>query len=431
MTKTITTDELVDIFDEPNTILVDFRPIAAYNGWRLRGETRGGHLPGAVACPLKWTGTLNDEELSKLLANKGVTRDKRVILYSYSEEETQAAANRLADLVFGDLRAYLAGYMSWADDPQLPLERLPRFHKLVHPAWLDELIHGGQPEQFDGGDFKLFHISYELEEEYLLGHIPGAVHLNTLDLESPQTWNRRPPDELRRTLLEHGIRHDQTIVIYGRETNPDMSQDQPGRRAGQIAATRAAAILMYAGVKDVRLLDGGLDAWLAAGLPLETGRIDPIPVDDFGVSIPNQPDLIIDLEDAKRYLADQEGSALVSIRSWKEFVGEVSGYHYIQPSGRIAGAVWGNCGTDAYHMQHYRNLDNTMRAYPEIEANWRTADITANKKVAFYCGTGWRASETLFYAHLLGWDQVAVYDGGWYEWSADSNNPIETGEPAV
>jgi hypothetical protein len=35
-------------------------------------------------------------------------------------------------------------------------------------------------------------------------------------------------------------------------------------------------------------------------------------------------------------------------------------------AGRIAGDVWGNCGTDAYHMQHYRNLDNTMRPYPEI-----------------------------------------------------------------
>jgi thiosulfate/3-mercaptopyruvate sulfurtransferase len=81
-------------------------------------------------------------------------------------------------------------------------------------------------------------------------------------------------------------------------------------------------------------------------------------------------------------------------------------------------------------MQHYRNVDNTMRAYPEIAANWAEAEITGDKWVAFYCGTGWRASETWFYAYLMGWDRIAVYDGGWFEWSKDPiNNPIEIGEP--
>ena len=106
------------------------------------------------------------------------------------------------------------------------------------------------------------------------------------------------------------------------------------------------------------------------------------------------------------------------MRTWKEHIGQVSGYNYIGPAGRIAGDVWGNCGTDAYHMQHYRNLDNTMRPYPEIAANWAEADITPDKCVAFYCGTGWRAAETWFYADLMGWQDVAVYDGGWFEWSA-------------
>ena len=90
------------------------------------------------------------------------------------------------------------------------------------------------------------------------------------------------------------------------------------------------------------------------------------------------------------------------MRTWSEHIGKVSGYNYIGPAGRIAGDVWGNCGTDAYHMQHYRNVDNTMRAYPEIAANWAEAGITPDKWVAFYCGTGWRASETWFYAYLHG-----------------------------
>ncbi|HEU5111862.1 MAG TPA: rhodanese-like domain-containing protein, partial [Acidimicrobiia bacterium] len=203
-----------------------------------------------------------------------------------------------------------------------------------------------------------------------------------------------------------------------------------GRRAGQIAATRAAAILRYAGFEDVRLLDGGYDHWVRSGLGLETERRVPTPIDEFGVAIPRRPELIIDIEDAKSILADPAGAALVSVRTWKEHIGKVSGYNYIEPKGRISGDVWGNCGTDAYHMQHYRNIDNTMRAYPEIAANWNEAGITPDKWVAFYCGTGWRASETWFYAYLMGWDQIAVYDGGWFEWSQDPvSNPIEVGEP--
>jgi thiosulfate/3-mercaptopyruvate sulfurtransferase len=81
-------------------------------------------------------------------------------------------------------------------------------------------------------------------------------------------------------------------------------------------------------------------------------------------------------------------------------------------------------------MEHYRNVDNTMRDFHEIAENWRLADITPAKKVAFYCGTGWRASETFFYAHLMGWDRVSVYDGGWLEWSRDPANPSEQSVPS-
>jgi thiosulfate/3-mercaptopyruvate sulfurtransferase len=70
-----------------------------------------------------------------------------------------------------------------------------------------------------------------------------------------------------------------------------------------------------------------------------------------------------------------------------------------------------------------------MREYHEIEVFWRDVGITPDKRVAFYCGTGWRASETFFYAHLMGWPSVSVYDGGWYEWSRDESNPIESGVP--
>ena len=167
-----------------------------------------------------------------------------------------------------------------------------------------------------------------------------------------------------------------------------------------------------------------------AGLPIETTANEPSPVADHGLAIPERPELLLDIDDAKAIIADPDGAALVSVRTWREHIGAVSGYNYIGPAGRIKGDVWGNCGSDAYHMQHYRNVDNTMRAYPEIVAHWAENGITPDKHVAFYCGTGWRAAETWFYADLLGWPRIAVYDGGWYEWSQDPlNNPIEIGLP--
>ena len=70
-----------------------------------------------------------------------------------------------------------------------------------------------------------------------------------------------------------------------------------------------------------------------------------------------------------------------------------------------------------------------MRDYHEIEAKWRESGITLDKRGAFYCGTGWRASEAFFYAYLMGWKKVALSDGGWLERSQDEANPIESGEP--
>jgi molybdopterin synthase sulfurtransferase len=134
----------------------------------------------------------------------------------------------------------------------------------------------------------------------------------------------------------------------------------------------------------------------------------------------------VDIAEAKSILA-AEDAVLVSVRSWREQTGNASGYGYIARAGRIAGDLWGGGGSDAYHTQHYRNVDNTMRAYPEIAAGWQSSGITPDRRVAFYCGTGWRASEAWFCALLMGWQRIAVYDGGWLEWAQDPGNPIEVG----
>ena len=426
----ISTAELRDRLGDPDLTVVDVRPMAAYNGWRLRGEARGGHIPGAVAFPSAWLESVDEQEIQRLLKAKGITPDRDVVIYGNGAGDVAALATRLVDDGHERVRIYEPGWSEWAADEALPLDRLPNHDKLVHVDWLRRLLDGESPEAAPTGKILLFHVNFGVPEEYADGHIPGALYLDTNRLEDPADWNRRSPEALDAALRAFGISRDTTVIVYGRDTEGHANEKWPGRRAGQIAATRAIAILRYAGVNDVRLLDGGYDWWVQAGYPLETVIREPSPIESFGVSIPQRPDFIIDIDEAKEILADQANAALVSVRTWKEHIGAVSGYSYIGPAGRIAGDVWGNCGTDAYHMQHYRNVDNTMRAYPEIAANWDEAGITPGKWVAFYCGTGWRASETWFYAYLMNWQRIAVYDGGWFEWSQDPiSNPIEVGEP--
>lgn len=411
--QNISTEELSAQLDNPEFILVDIRPSAAYNGWKLKDEARGGHIRGAVSFPITWIKKLSRQELKALLASKGIASMNVIVLYGYKGDNCSTMTNVLWDLGFQKIFMYEAGLEKWAVDPGLPMDFLPNYEKLVHPEWLENLISGKNPENSPRRDYKLIEVSYKGLEQYYAGHIPGAYHFDLDSIECAPSWNVCSDDELLKVLLDHGITFSSIVVLYGRNI---------------MVTTRAANALMYAGVEDVRLLDGGFDAWSMAGYKIETRVHQPSSAEDFGRAIPGCPEYIIDIDATKAFLLDKQG-VLVSVRSWDEYIGKTSGYDYIQTRGHIPGAVWGRSGSDPHHMEDYRNPDGTMRSYHEIESNWRKTGITPDKKVAFYCGSGWRASETFFYAYLMGWPNITVYDGGWLEWSQDANNPIALGEP--
>jgi len=422
----ISTGELVRLFDNPNTVIIDVRPIEAYNGWTLKGENRGGHIPGAKSLPLAWMQFMDWVEV---LSEKNITKDKTIILYGYDEEDTDQMACRLLEMEYNDVRVYNHFPDEWVTDQKYPVDKLKKYTQLVYPEWVNQLRNGEKPLNYNGNKFVICHSHYDIYEDYQKGHIPGAIPLNTLSLEEPETWNRRTPEELKENLQNIGIRYDTTVIVYGRFSYPKFNDPFPGKSAGHLGAFRCAALLLYAGVEDVRILNGGLNAWKNNGYPISTKEVKPEAVRDFGVNIPSHPEYIVDMEKAKDLLSSDDGD-LVSVRSWEEFIGNASGYHYISKKGRIPGAVFGNCGSDAYHMENYRNFDYTMREYPEVADKWADNDIIPDKHIAFYCGTGWRGSEAFMNAWLMGWPKVSVYDGGWYEWSSDPENPIGTGNPS-
>jgi 3-mercaptopyruvate sulfurtransferase SseA len=237
-------------------------------------------------------------------------------------------------------------------------------------------------------------------------HIPGAGYLDTCAIEGAPLWNKVPDDVLLGVLLAHGVRHDSTVILYGRNN---------------LAAARAAHLLLYAGVADVRLLDGGFAAWQAGCHPCESGPALPVaPAAGFGIAFPAHPAYLVGQSQARALLGRTE-AALASIRSEAEFLGKVSGYSYIAARGDIPGARWGRAGEDGdvNSMSAYHRADGTMRPADDIAAMWAEGGITSNQRIAFYCGTGWRASLAFFYAWLMGWPEIAVYDGGWLEWSGE------------
>jgi 3-mercaptopyruvate sulfurtransferase SseA len=292
---------------------------------------------------------------------------------------------------------------AWRDD-------LPRGRQLVTARWLHDLVSGRTTLDTKTGAWCLFEVDFGAPVSFTHGHIPGAAYLDTSRLEHGPLWNKVPDAELLRVLLDIGVRHDSTVILYGRNTT---------------AAARAAHLMLYAGVPDVRLLDGGMAAWQRADLLLAAGAPQVhAPAEEFGAIFPVCPQYLVHTAEV-RALLHRPATVLASIRTWDEFVGKTSGYRYIDARGEIAGALWGRAGDpgDVNSMSAHQNPDGTMKPAREIARFWRQAGIHAEWPTVFYCGTGWRASLAFFYAWLMGWDEISVYDGGWFEWSSDPLNP--------
>ena len=285
---------------------------------------------------------------------------------------------------------------------------LPRWQQLITATWLNRLLAGTDVRGAPTAAWRLFEVGFGGAANFLACHIPGAAYLDTNCLEAGPFWNKVPDSALLQLLLGLGIRHDTTVILY--------SQHMP-------AAARAAHLMLYAGVKDVRLLDGGLSAWLRAGLPCAAEaphpHLQPNPgVSHFGSTFPACPHYLINTQQAQSHLR-QPHRALVSIRSWDEYTGKTSGYSYIAARGDIPGAYWGQAGSssDMNDMRAFHSADGRMKPAAEIGQMWQTQGIHPGLQTAFYCGTGWRASLAFYYAWLMGWEHISVYDGGWLEWS--------------
>jgi thiosulfate/3-mercaptopyruvate sulfurtransferase len=203
-------------------------------------------------------------------------------------------------------------------------------------------------------------------------------------------------DDFEAAMRRAGVRADRRIVVY---------DDWGGR-----GASRAWWLLTYHGHSDVRVLDGGWPAYLAAGGKVEQGWVTPQP-GDFTADPGHLP--VVDVEDVPAV------EVLVDARAHERYTGE---HEPIDPvAGRIPGAVnvptADNLGPDG----RFKSADELRRTYAAVGA-------VAGADVAVYCGSGVTACHDLL-ALTVARVPAALYAGSFSEWVSDASRPVEPAAP--
>jgi thiosulfate/3-mercaptopyruvate sulfurtransferase len=241
-------------------------------------------------------------------------------------------------------------------------------------------------------------------EKYLAGHLPGAVFVDLetelADPPSPEA-GRHPLPSLQRlqsAARRWGIRNGDAVVAYD--------------ATGGLAAARAWWLLRWGGLPEVRLLDGGVDAWARAGGRLDSGDVVPDPGD---VTLTGGGMPVLSIDQAAELPAS--GGVLLDARAAERYRGEVEP---IDPrAGHVPGAV--SAPTTA-------NLepDGTFLRMTELVDRFVTLGVGPRTTVGVYCGSGVNAAHEVAALAAAG-IEAALWPGSWSQWAADPSRPASTG----
>jgi thiosulfate/3-mercaptopyruvate sulfurtransferase len=240
-------------------------------------------------------------------------------------------------------------------------------------------------------------------DEYRRGHLPGARFVDLdRELAAPPGHGRgrHPlPDVavFEAAMRRAGVGAGSEVVVYD--------------AGGGLSAARAWWLLRYFGHEDVRLLDGGVAAWTAAGLAMSDD--EPAPASgDFSAQEGGMPVL-----QARAAAALAYDGVLLDARAAERYRGEV------EPVDPVAGHIPG-----ARSAPTTANLaaDGTFLAPTALRARFRSLGVADGEAVGAYCGSGVTAAHEVLALAVAG-IPAALYPGSWSEWISSPSRPVATG----
>lgn len=256
-------------------------------------------------------------------------------------------------------------------------------------------------------------------DEYRRGHLPGARFLDMdRDLAAPVgdgSRGRHPLPERERiwsVLCELGVVDSDRIVVYDARTG--------------LSAARAWWQLRALGHPEVLLLDGGLSAWVRAGLPVvagdDLGHTHPAPARGGSHPpaeqwTPRDPKGVqtVDAEGVLAGLARPNGPLLLDARSSERYRGEPSNLDPV--AGHIPGAI------SAPTLENLK-ADGTFADSADLARRFVALGVSHDRPVVSYCGSGITATHQILALLLAGYSDVALYPGSWSEWIRDATRPV-------
>jgi thiosulfate/3-mercaptopyruvate sulfurtransferase len=243
-------------------------------------------------------------------------------------------------------------------------------------------------------------------DEYLGGHIPGAVFFDVnaiADANDPRPHMYPSAEQFARDVSALGISSGDTVVAYD--------------SGGWVAAPRAWWMFLSFGHPDVKVLDGGLQKWLREGRPTHSGKVTPKP-GKFKAKLDSNF-----VRSKQQLLGNLETRAeqLVDARPRPRFEGTV-----VEPwPGRRSGHIPGS--RNVPYAELFDASTGAMKPLDELRRAFGNVGVDLAKPIVTTCGSGVSALVLTFALYRLGVRGTALYDGSWAEWGLPDGPPVATG----